>query len=463
MYAELVRQRESGLVSQQGFRNNISNSQYGMAKHLKIEKVLQPTHNGCVNTIKFSEDGQLLISGSDDLNLHIYNVLSGELITQIETEHTNNIFGAFIMPYDNNSHIVSCAADGYVYLTILGQSGEVKVSKQLGHQERVHNLTLDPSSRSCLYSAGEDGSVCQYDIRCPDHCWYIIDHSDINDHFCLFSISVNPRMPQELALGGDKWWVPVYDVRKNLLRRDGDSIGVLGSPVHFYYPNQVAENDDVRVSSVQWSQYGHLLASYNDEDIYLFDPQSKSADDCRIRQQIWQKTQTQEDSADDSDPDSSQSSIDEDPELHKEIDDSNWSQVVQKFSLHRNHRTIKQVNFCGSNDEYVMSGSDCGNLFVWDVKSGNLVFYEKGDNHILNFIEQHPHIPFMLATSGIEHCVKIWQPTRNKPKDIQLQEMRDLYGYNQFQTGIPMTIEMSAEEFAAFWRDEFNVRGCAQQ
>lgn len=29
-------------------------------------------------------------------------------------------------------------------------------------------------------------------------------------------------------------------------------------------------------------------------------------------------------------------------------------------------QTVKGVAFCGANDEFVMSGSDCGNMFIWD-------------------------------------------------------------------------------------------------
>ena len=39
---------------------------------------------------------------------------------------------------------------------------------------------------------------------------------------------------------------------------------------------------------------------------------------------------------------------------------------------HRNSQTVKGVNFMGAADEWVVSGSDCGHIFVWDKRSGRL-------------------------------------------------------------------------------------------
>lgn len=33
---------------------------------------------------------------------------------------------------------------------------------------------------------------------------------------------------------------------------------------------------------------------------------------------------------------------------------------------------MKGVSFMGARDEYVVSGSDCGHIFIWDVASGKL-------------------------------------------------------------------------------------------
>ncbi|KAJ0476798.1 putative transcription factor WD40-like family [Helianthus annuus] len=43
------------------------------------------------------------------------------------------------------------------------------------------------------------------------------------------------------------------------------------------------------------------------------------------------------------------------------------------YSGHRNNFTVKGVSFFGPDSEYVMSGSDCGHIFVWKKKDGRVI------------------------------------------------------------------------------------------
>ena len=85
------------------------------------------------------------------------------------------------------------------------------------------------------------------------------------------------------------------------------------------------------------------------------------------------------------------------------------------FSLlqgHRNSATVKGVNFYGPNSEFVISGSDCGNIFIWDKETRGIVKLMPGDdNGVVNVLEPHPSLP-VLATSGLDDEVKIWLPTQ---------------------------------------------------
>ncbi|XP_033224955.1 DDB1- and CUL4-associated factor 6-like isoform X2 [Belonocnema kinseyi] len=82
--------------------------------------------------------------------------------------------------------------------------------------------------------------------------------------------------------------------------------------------------------------------------------------------------------------------------------------VKQKYMGHRNARTmIKEANFWG--DDYVMSGSDCGHVFVWDRETAKLCMLLEADQHVVNCLQPHPFLP-MLATSGIDYDVKLWAP-----------------------------------------------------
>lgn len=56
-----------------------------------------------------------------------------------------------------------------------------------------------------------------------------------------------------------------------------------------------------------------------------------------------------------------------------------------------------------------MAGSDDGSIFFWDRKTTNNIRILKGDSSIVNCVQPHP-TSCVLATSGIEHRVRLWSP-----------------------------------------------------
>jgi len=67
---------------------------------------------------------------------------------------------------------------------------------------------------------------------------------------------------------------------------------------------------------------------------------------------------------------------------------------------HANIVTIKDVAFLGQQDEYVVSGSDDGNFFIWDAHSAQIVNILAGDEEVVNVVVGHPRVP-ILAVAGI--------------------------------------------------------------
>ncbi|KAJ8315334.1 hypothetical protein KUTeg_007484 [Tegillarca granosa] len=110
--------------------------------------------------------------------------------------------------------------------------------------------------------------------------------------------------------------------------------------------------------------------------------------------------------------------------------------VTMKYKGHRNARTmIKEANFWG--DNFVMSGSDCGHIFIWDRFTAKLVMLLEADRHVVNCLQPHPFDP-ILASSGIDYDVKIWTPLEEQPcfdsesaeeimrrNEVMLEETRD--------------------------------------
>lgn len=102
--------------------------------------------------------------------------------------------------------------------------------------------------------------------------------------------------------------------------------------------------------------------------------------------------------------------------------------------IFRNRQTIKGVNFYGLNSEFIMSGSDCGNFFMWDKNSEAIVQWLPGDESgVVNCLEGHPHFP-IIATSGLDHDVKLWSPMN--PDDVSFIRSKqisiDLHNYFRF-------------------------------
>ncbi len=72
--------------------------------------------------------------------------------------------------------------------------------------------------------------------------------------------------------------------------------------------------------------------------------------------------------------------------------DVGCSSHTRQYSGHCNVKTVKDANFFGLQDEYVVSGSDSGHVFIWDKKTSQLVNILKGDEDVVNVIQGMLHV-----------------------------------------------------------------------
>ncbi|KAK7627835.1 wd and tetratricopeptide repeat protein [Phyllosticta citricarpa] len=90
---------------------------------------------------------------------------------------------------------------------------------------------------------------------------------------------------------------------------------------------------------------------------------------------------------------------------------------------HCNCKTVKDVNFFGMQDEYIVSGSDSGHVFIWDKKTSRIVNILEGDGEVVNVVQGmfsgHPYEP-MIAVSGIDHSIKIFSPDARARRNARL-------------------------------------------
>ncbi|XP_064085342.1 DDB1- and CUL4-associated factor 8-like [Macrobrachium nipponense] len=329
-------------------------------------------HRGCVNALSFNSSGSRLASGSDDFHIAIWDWAREKAVTTFNSHHRNNVFQSKFLPLSGDSHIVSCARDGQVRLAELSSSGEYKSTRKLAkHNGPAHKLATLPTSPHVVLSAGEDAVVLSIDIRQeqPDKLAVVKDIS--GSKVSLYSIHAHPVNEHQYCVSGHDQYVRVYD------RRLGCYAVLKLCPRHLYEASPTPT-----VTCAVYSCNGDaVLASYNDDDIYLFDTSRTDAAD-----------------------------------------------AVHRYSGHRNNATVKGVNFFGPGSQYVVSGSDCGNIFIWHRETEAIVQCMPGDeNGVVNVLEPHPHIP-VLATSGLDDDVKIWVPTSEY--DPELPELDQIVKSN---------------------------------
>lgn len=123
---------------------------------------------------------------------------------------------------------------------------------------------------------------------------------------------------------------------------------------------------------------------------------------------------------------------------------------------HCNVKTVKDVNFYGPNDEYVVSGSDCGNLFIWDRKTSQLLNILEGDGEVVNVAQGHPYEP-ILAVSGIDHSIKIFgadaRARRDARRGVGVKSV-DSSSFSSIHYGSRRRPQPAAQRHAAAPRDD---------
>uniref|UniRef100_A0A8C5I7H8 DDB1- and CUL4-associated factor 8 n=1 Tax=Gouania willdenowi TaxID=441366 RepID=A0A8C5I7H8_GOUWI len=339
----------------------------GLVQRLACQGRLE-RHKGCVNTLHFNPSGTRLASGSDDLRVVIWNWAIQTAELEFDSGHKSNVFQAKFLPHSGDSTLAMCARDGQIRVAELSATQRCKNTKRVAqHKGAAHKLALEPDSPCSFLSAGEDAVVFGIDLRLDRPANKLVVVKEGDKKVGLYTIFVNPAQTQQFAVGGRDQYVRIYDQRKI---NENDNNGVLKK---FCPSHLVPSESKTNITCLVYSHDGtELLASYNDEDIYLFDSNH-----------------------------------------------SDGADYLMRYKGHRNNATVKGVNFYGPCSEFVVSGSDCGHIYLWDKYSARIVQFMEGDKGgVVNCLEPHPHLPGM-ATSGLDHDIKLWAPTAENPASLK--------------------------------------------
>ncbi|CAH2076710.1 unnamed protein product [Thlaspi arvense] len=379
--------REVGGISSRNFSNRFSGSE-NLVLRLEIHRKLVK-HKGCVNTVSFNAEGDVLVSGSDDRRVILWDWQLGKVKLSFHSGHANNVFQAKFMPFSDDRTIVTCAADGMVRRASILESGKVETSLLGSHQGRAHKLCIEPGNPHIFYTCGEDGLVQRFDLRTEAPTELLTCHSvdprrRNMEATQLNAIAIDPRNSNLFAVGGMDEYARLYDIR----RFQGEGLNGFSRAADHFCPPHLVGNEQVGITGLAFSEQSELLVSYNDEFIYMFTRDMGLGSNPIPSSPVSKRSGSKSESA--SSP-----------------KDGGKRSVPMVYKGHKNCETVKGVNFFGPWSEYVVSGSDCGRIFIWKKKSGELLRVMEADRDVVNCIEPHPHVP-VLASSGIESDIKVW-------------------------------------------------------
>ncbi|XP_039283039.1 DDB1- and CUL4-associated factor 5 [Nilaparvata lugens] len=281
----------------------IVNDRFRNAKNFFNKDLI--SHYGCVNAVEFLNGGQFLVSGGDDQRVLLWNVQEAlQGISKPKEMRAQHVSNIFCLGYDSkNTRLFSAGNDEQVIIHDIQTGEPVDVFR---HLNPVYGLSVDPTNDFVFASACDDGSISIYDIREPASSGpFLLNKSTSAYH----GVMHNPVEPRLLATANAKEGACLWDSRipnKALLKWGG---GVSGSG-----------SDKRGCMAVRWSGNGsRLLALRRRLPAILFPVHSPSP--------------------------------------------------IAQFDHpgYFNSCTMKSCCFAGRDDEYVLSGSDDFNLYMWKV------------------------------------------------------------------------------------------------
>ncbi|KAL0269456.1 UNVERIFIED_CONTAM: hypothetical protein PYX00_007181 [Menopon gallinae] len=274
------------------------------------------------------------------------------------------------------------------YTGKMGDGSKPKIMRAC-HFSNIFCLAVDDENKRIL-SGSNDDQVIVHDFRTGNPVDYFLHDSPV------FSLSLHPTNGNIFASAVDNGRILIYDIRETnsepvcLANFRTPFHGVMFNPcepfliatanskvgVHIWdlrKPRQVLyECCDEQSMAVRWNQLGNIvLALRNLLPPVIYNPRY--------------------------------------PKRKLEFDADGYYNAC----------TMKSCSFAGDNDEYVLSGSDDFNLYMWKipepwpenrwVPKAHLTL--TGHRSIVNQVRYDPNKQ-LIASSGVEKIIKIWSPIR---------------------------------------------------
>lgn len=192
------------------------------------------------------------------------------------------------MPKTNSEKLISCAADGSLFLTDINKTQYTNQKNKFEcHGDKacyeICNYIQDSQS---FATCGQDGCVKLFDLRTTAKCekMFCQEHTLIKLSTGISAIATNPYIPYHLVCAGLDGVVRFYD-RRSMSVGSSESKHMSQSTHGLFACFSVTNNSGAnsnencgtvvsnkRVTSLQYDNWGNdLLVSYQSDNIYLLD------------------------------------------------------------------------------------------------------------------------------------------------------------------------------------------------
>jgi hypothetical protein len=321
-------------------------------------------------------------------------------LTTIHSGHQGKVFHAAPL-HAKPGYILTCGADGFLrlsnleYAGVQGQQGSTVIVQPRGSSPS-HALSHQMLNAHVGLLCSERG-LYRFDLRLnprqqerksllsPSPGW----RSQACRACVLWTPPWMPRVSQlsngmvdstYAFAGGSSAIVHLYD-----LRMDG---GGESRIVQKYHPRGLVADSPVSVNSLGISKNGQeLLVSYGRDHIYTFPVYSKARS-------------------------AAGPTVDElelSPEKLTPPLPGEYLSEIASYGGHMNIcSSLNGAAYAGPNDEYICTGSDSGNVWIFERSSATVVSFLAADSCICEGVVPHPSAPVFASYGG---DVKLWRAT----------------------------------------------------
>eukprot|EP01041_Mallomonas_annulata_P004381 gene4381-8724_t len=376
-------------------------------------------HNVPVLCLAFSSDGNMLISGSEDQQIRIWNVLDGmfSLLTLLE-----------------GCHDVSGGGDKLIKVWDISSGGGVCIHTLEGHVGPVTAISFRPHTeqeqQQQLVSASGDKNIKIWDLKSNLH------ESVIEGHIGAVTGLAVTYQGSRLASGSTDQNIIFWDTNTgNIIskRKNQDKITSLAFNSDNSMLAVASEDKFIRIYDVS---LGTILNTFEDSKCRRISSILFSSDNSKLISathdkniKIWNIAS---------------GTIENVLSGH-----TNYVNCIHMSSPCTTTSTTSATTTNTSSNNQLVSCSDDETVKIWDLTTGNLLFTYKGHNGFVYAVSLHPH-GTTVASGGMDKAIHIWN-SRDGSLECSFEGHVDYISSLSFNSNGSKIVSGSADTTIRLW------------